>query len=381
MVSCHIYVNLKPGKVTHMKLKEIIGYLEQIAPPAYQESYDNSKLLTGSKSWDLTGVLITLDSTEAVVDEAIQTGCNLIIAHHPIVFGGLKSFTGKNYVERTIIKALKHDIAIYAIHTNLDNVLTGVNRRICEKIGLKNLKILAPKENTLSKLIAFVPKDNIQSVLSALHDAGAGDIGNYSHCSFSTSGTGTFLPSDQANPAVGSQGKLESVQEEHLELIFPSWKKSVILKALKNSHPYEEVAYYMQALNNENQEVGSGMVGELEDAMDADDFLPYLKEKMALNCIRYTKKTSEKVKKIAVCGGAGRFLLPKAINSRAQIFISADFKYHEFFDADNQIQIADIGHYESEVFTKELIYDLLKEKFSNIAVNLSKIVTNPINYL
>ena len=363
-----------------MKIKEIIQELKRWAPPAYQESYDNARLITGNQKEALKGVLISLDCTEDVVEEAIQQNCNLIVAHHPIVFSGLKSLTGKNYVERTIIKAIKNDIAIYAIHTNLDNVFNGVNKKIADIIGITNQRVLSPKSSTLSKIVTFVPKEKSKAILNKLHEAGAGQIGNYSHCSFSSEGTGTFKPNDIANPAIGESGKTESVNEERLELIFPSAIEAKLVTALKSAHPYEEVAYYITRLSNSNQEIGAGMVGDLQEEVPTLDFMKSIKEKFNLSVIRHTKFHKEKLKKIAVCGGAGSFLLSKAKAANADVFITADYKYHEFFDAEDNILILDIGHYESEVFTKELIYDRLKEKFANIALNLSQVVTNPINY-
>lgn len=362
------------------KIKDITGYLEGIAPRAYQESYDNSGLITGSQHDEVTGILITLDSTEAVIDEAISKNCNLVIAHHPIIFKGLKQITGKNYVERTIIKAIKHDIAIYAIHTNLDNILTGVNSKIAAKLELKNLKILQPKTSTLSKLVTLCPKPNTESVTQALHQAGAGHIGNYDQCSFKTEGIGSFHPNEIATPHIGESGVSESVTEDRIEIILPTHLQYQVLAALNESHPYEEVPYYLSEIVNHNQDVGAGMIGELNTPMNTDEFLSYLKDKMQLKIIRHTASTKEPVSKIALCGGSGSFLLSQAIRQQADVFITGDFKYHEFFDAENHLMIADIGHYESEVFTKELIFNFLSEKFTKFALNLSEINTNPISY-
>lgn len=363
------------------KIKDIIQYLEGIAPAAYQESYDNARLITGNSSTPVTNLLITLDVTEEVVQEAIDKNCNLIIAHHPIVFKGLKSLTGRNYVERTVIKAIKNDIAIYAIHTNLDNVFNGVNKKICDKIGLTNTRILVPKKQVLSKLVTFIPKSDTQKVLEALHRAGAGHVGNYTHCSFRIEGTGTFKPNEEANPHIGKANLQEEVTEDRVEMILPSHLEGVVLSALKQAHPYEEVAYFMTSLTNSNQEVGSGMIGELTEEMEPFDFLKHLKDSMDLACIRHTQILPKNIKKVAVCGGSGSFLLSNAVSKGADVFITADFKYHEFFDAEDKIVIADIGHYESEVFTKELINEILSKKFTTFALNLSETVTNPISYL
>lgn len=362
-------------------IKEITDHLESFAPPAYQEAYDNSGLLTGDSSHAVSGILITLDCTEAVVEEAIERSCNLIVAHHPIIFKGLKKLTGSNYVERTVIKAIRNNIAIYAIHTNLDNVHTGVNRKICEKIGLKNVGILVPKNEVLSKLVTFIPKQNAEIVMAALYEAGAGQIGNYKNCSFRVDGTGTFKPNEKANPSIGKRLAQEVVTETRVEVIFPRYLQSKVLLALKKTHPYEEVAFYLTNLNNPNQEVGSGMVGELEPPQEPSEFLKRLKVSMDLKIIRHTRLLDQPIKRIAVCGGSGSFLLPQAKEAGAQMYISADFKYHEFFDAEDKLIIADIGHYESEVFTKELLGEVLTKKFRTFAINFSRTVTNPISYL
>lgn len=363
-----------------MKIQEIISYLETLAPKAYQEAYDNAGLLTGNAGATISGTLITLDCTEAVVQEAIDRNCNLIIAHHPIIFKGLKRLTGSNYVERTIIKAIQHNIAIYAIHTNLDHVHIGVNKKIAEKLELKNVKILAPKTDTLSKLTVLIPNTHVSTVAEALYAAGAGQLGNYKNCSFTTTGTGTFMPNEEANPHIGKTGQQETVEETRMEIILPTHLEGRVVAALRKSHPYEEVAYFLHPLSNENQEVGAGMVGELKEALEPIDFLKRLKANMSLAVIRHTPLLDKKVKKVAVCGGSGSFLLHKAIQAGADFFVTADFKYHEFFDADGRVTIADIGHYESEVFTKELLGALLTKKFPTFAVNFSTTITNPISY-
>jgi dinuclear metal center YbgI/SA1388 family protein len=360
---------------------DVVKHLEDLAPPAFQEDYDNSGLITGDASLAVTSVVVTLDCTEEVVHEAIALGANLIIAHHPIVFRGLRKLTGKNYVERTVIKAIKHDVAIYAIHTNLDNVYAGVNKKIAEQIGLVNLKILRPKKETLGKLVTFIPRENADEVLAALHEAGAGNVGNYKNCSFTVEGTGSFMPTESSNPHIGEAGIQEKVNEVRAEVLFPIHLESKVLFALRAAHPYEEVAYYIQHLENENQEVGSGMIGELEVAEEPIEFLERLKISMNTNCVRHTSIVRPEVRRVAVCGGSGSFLLHDAMRANADVFVTADFKYHEFFDSEDKIIIADIGHYESEQFTKELISEVLREKFRTFAINFSKTVTNPIRYL
>ncbi|GAA4404986.1 Nif3-like dinuclear metal center hexameric protein [Nibrella viscosa] len=361
-------------------LRTLARSLEQWAPPAYQESYDNAGLIVGDPDAGVTGVLVALDATEDVVEEAIRKGCNVVVAHHPIVFRGLKKLNGRNYVERAVIKAIKNDVALYAAHTNLDNVVGGVNYKIAEKLGLENVRILAPKNQVLTKLVTFVPIADTQKVLDALYAAGAGEIGQYSHCSFRVEGTGTFKPEEGADPAIGEVGHDETVNEHRIEVIFSSHQQSQIMHALRQAHPYEEVAHYLTLLNNENQEVGSGAVGELPKPLNEYEFLNHLKSSMNLPVIRHTPLRDRPVRRVAVCGGAGGFLLTDAVRASADVFVTADYKYHEFFDADGRIIIADIGHYESEVFTKELIQEYLSKKFTTFAVNLSETVTNPVRY-
>lgn len=363
-----------------IKIRDVVQWLENLASPAYQESYDNSGLLTGHPNWEITGALVSLDCTEAVVEEAINLKCNLIVAHHPIVFKGLKKLNGKNYVERTIIKAVKHDVAIYAIHTNLDNVHVGVNKRIADRLGLVNTRILQPRKDTLLKLTTFVPRENTASVLDALHAAGAGQIGNYKNCSFRLTGTGSFMPLEGTNPHIGTANQMEHVQEERVEVMLPAHAERGVMQALRAAHPYEEVAYYLSRLENENQEIGSGLVGEFAEPMEPEAFLNHVKTVMQAAVVRHTPTLGRPIKKVALCGGAGSFLLPVALAVGADAFVSADFKYHEFFDADGRILIADIGHYESEQFTKDLLVEVLREKFPTFAVNFSNTLTNPISY-
>lgn len=364
-----------------MNISEIISHLENLAPSSLQESYDNSGLIVGNPTTEVSGILICLDSIEAVIEEAIENKCNFIVAHHPILFSGLKSLTGKNYIERCLLKAIKNDIAIYAIHTNLDNVLHGVNHKIAKKIGLQNLNILAPKKGLLKKLVFFCPKSHAEKVKQSIFNAGAGSIGNYDACSFNIEGIGTFRAGEDSKPFLGKIGKTAQEEELRVETIFPLYKEKQVLKALLSSHPYEEVAYDLYSLTNSWNTVGSGIIGELETEMDAHSFLLDLKTKLNTDCIRHTNTLKSNIRKVAVCGGSGSFLLPTAIAKGADILVTADFKYHQFFDADNKIIIADVGHYESEQYTAELIQEYLQEKIPNFAVHLTKINTNPINYI
>lgn len=363
-----------------MKIKEITDYLEELAPLTSQENYDNSGLLVGSPNDEVTGVLISLDCIEATVQEAIDKNCNLIISHHPIVFSGLKKLNGKNYVERTVIKAIQNNIALYAIHTNLDNYQYGVNFEIAKRLNLKNSKILAPVQGKLMKLSTYVPAENKETVLKAMHEAGAGNIGNYSECSYSSEGWGTFLPNEHANPASGEKHLLSRDPEWKVEVILPVHLQYQVIAALKKAHPYEEVAYEIFSIANSNQDEGAGRIGELENPMDEKEFLSMLKETFTCGVIRHTQLAGKPIKTVALCGGSGSFLLKEAKRQGADIFITGDFKYHEFFDAENEIIIADIGHFESEQFTTNVLGELLTKKMPKFAVHLTGINTNPIKY-
>ena len=364
-----------------MQIKHITQYIESIAPLSFQESYDNSGLIIGHPEDEISGILITLDITEAIVDEAISKNLNLIVAHHPIIFGGLKKLNGKNYIERCVAKAIKNDIAIYAAHTNLDGVFGGVNSKICEKLQLQNCRMLIPIPNFLKKLVTFVPVNDAEKVRQALFEAGAGNIGNYDSCSFNQSGLGSFKGNDKTNPYAGEKNQLHFEEETRIETIFPKHIQNKVIKALLESHPYEEVAYDIYPLDNDFTEGGTGMIGELAEPVDELDFLQNLKEIFNCRVIKHTQLLGKPIKKVAVCGGSGSSFLDKAIAQNADIYISGDFKYHQFFDAEQQIIIADIGHYESEQFTKEVFYELLTKKFPKFAVHLSEISTNPVNYL
>ncbi len=364
-----------------MKIKHILQELEDFAPIPLQENYDNCGIQLGNEEQLATGALLCLDVTEDVIDEALENGCNLIISHHPLLFSGLKNITGKNQVERIILKSIKNDIVIYAAHTNFDNVKMGVNDKFADKLNLKNKKILSPISSSLYKLYTYIPEEDYQKVASALFDAGAGNIGNYSHCGFRLNGIGTFKPQENAQPYIGeSGGEKEEVKEIKLEVIVPSHLKSTVLKALFEAHPYEEVAYELIRIENKNQDIGAGLIGDLPEEMAVSDFLEMLKTNMQTECIKFTKPHIKTIKKVAVCGGSGSFLLKNAFQQKADIFISSDFKYHQFFEAENAIMIADIGHYESEQFTTEIFSQIIRNKFPKFATYFTTIRTNPVNY-
>ena len=364
-----------------MNIKEIISVLEELAPLAYAEDFDNVGLLVGDQNAEATGVLVCHDALESVIDEAIAEKCNLVVCFHPILFSGLKKITGKNYVERSIIKAIKNDIAIYAVHTALDNHQEGVNKIFCDALGLINTKILIPKSNFTRKLVTYTVPENADQVRNALFAAGAGNIGNYDNCSFNSEGFFTFKGNENSHPVIGEKGKLHTGNEIKIEVIFEKQLENKILKALIENHIYEEVAYEIYDLQNKNQNIGLGMIGELNAPMEEKSFLKFVKDKMQAQGIRHSSFTSKSVKKVAVLGGSGSFAIKNAIQAGADVFLTADLKYHHFYEAENQLLLADIGHFESERYTKNYIVDYLRKKIPNFAIILSEENTNPVKYL
>ena len=364
-----------------MIVHDVINHLEELAPLAYAEDFDNVGLLVGNRTQKVSGVLVTLDTLEAVIDEAIQAKCNLIISFHPIIFKGLKKLTGKNYVERVVIKAIKHDIAIFSIHTALDNALQGVNDMICTQLELKNKRILIPQSETIKKLTTYVPKNEAETLRNALFDVGAGSIGNYSNCSFNVEGYGTFKGNENSNPTKGEKNKTHTEKETKITITYAKHQESQILQTLFKTHSYEEFAYEVTTLENKNQNIGMGMIGEFAEAMDESRFLKHLKTKMNTECIRHSAFLNKKIKKVAILGGSGSFAINAAKTNGADAFVTADLKYHDFFSAENSILLADIGHYESEQFTKNLLVAYLTKKITNFAIILSNTNTNPVKYL
>jgi len=363
-----------------MKIKEIIKNLEEFAPLTLQESYDNAGLILGNREDEVKQALICLDVTEDTLKEAIQHKCELIIAHHPLIFKGLKKLTGSNLVERLIVRAIKNNIAIYAIHTNLDNVKAGVNGKIAEKLGLIEPQILQSQKGLLRKLVTFCPIEQAEEVRNALFRAGAGSIGNYDSCSFNTQGEGTFQANENAHPFVGNMNSLHTEKEIRIETIYPAYKESAVLKNLFATHPYEAVAYDIFSLENILPDVGAGIIGELDKEISETSFLKKMKDVFKVECIRHTEFLDKRIKKVAICGGSGSFLIHSAKLAGADVFVSADIKYHDFFEADESILLVDIGHYESEQFTKELIYGILTKKIPNFALRISEMETNPVKY-
>ncbi len=360
---------------------EVISCINDFAELSYQESYDNSGLQIGSAASVVKGVLLTLDITEEIIDEAVSLNVNLIISHHPLIFKGIKNLSSDNYLNRAVVKALKHDISIFCCHTNIDNISRGVNFKIAEKLGLQNIRILKPIDGDLFKLVCFVPVDHAEVIRKAILESGAGHIGNYDYCSFNCQGNGTFRASENSNPFKGKINEIHTEPEVRIETIFPKFLEKKIIPAMIKAHPYEEVAYDIYPLVNNNSSVGSGAIGYFNDPLAEIDFLHLLKQTFGIPVIRHSKLTGLPLSCVALCGGSGSFLLADAISSGAGAFITSDLKYHQFFDADKKLILADIGHFESEQFTVEIFYDLLIKNFSNFAIYFTKVKTNPINYL
>ncbi len=363
-----------------MNIADIIQYLETVAPKPLQADYDNAGLLTGSQQWECSGILVCLDVTEDILNEAEQKGFNLVVAHHPIIFKGLKKITGNSFVERIIISAIKKNIAIYAIHTNLDSVIAGVNGEIAHRLGLQGVTILQPVKGFLKKLVTFVPKSHADKVREALFNAGAGNFSQYEQVSFNSTGTGTFTAKPGAQPFVGNIGQAHREEETRIEVIMQGYDQDDIVKALLSSHPYQEVAYDIISLYNETPGIGSGVIGTLSQPLDENSFMKLLVKCFDLKVVRHTKLSGKTINRVAVCGGSGSFLIQKALQSKADVFVSADIKYHDFFEADNRIIIADIGHYESEQYTSDLLTRLLRGKFLSFAVQKTDLNTNPVEY-
>ena len=363
-----------------MIVQDVINHLETLAPLSYAEDFDNVGLLVGNKNTELTGVLVTLDTLETVVEEAIAENCNLIVSFHPIIFKGLKKLNGKTYVERVVMKAIQHNIAIYSMHTALDNAFNGVNAMICNQLELQNKQILIPQNDTIKKLTTYVPKNEAEALRIALFNVGAGSIGNYDNCSFNVDGFGTFKGNEASNPSLGKKGTTHTEAETKITITFPKHIESRVLKTLFDSHSYEEVAYEVVTIENKNQHIGMGMIGDLSTPLSETDFLNKLKTTMKTGCIRHSTFLNKTIKKVAVLGGSGSFAITSAKAAGADAFVTADLKYHDFFAAENSILLADIGHYESEQFTKNLLVEYLTKKITNFAIILSKTNTNPVKY-
>ena len=364
-----------------LRIKDILNEIERHAPLSLQEDFDNAGVQIGDVNQQATGALLCLDVTEGIVDEAINAGFNLIISHHPLAFKPFKSLTGKNYVERCMIKACKNDIVIYSAHTNIDNAAGGVNYKFAELFGMEDIRILSPQKGNLIKLVTFVPEDYAETLRKTLFKAGAGHIGNYSSCSFNAKGSGTFLASDNCHPYCGEIGHLHTEKEIRIETVFPSYLKSAVISSLLSVHPYEEPAFDLYKLENSWQQAGSGIIGNLPEWEDELIFLQRIKDVLNVECLKHSLLTGRKLRTVAICGGSGAFLINEAIASGADIFITGEAKYNDYLDVENKILLAVIGHYESEICTKDLFFHIISKKFPTFAVQNSIVNSNPIKYL
>lgn len=365
-----------------MKIKEVIHALEMFAPLPLQESYDNAGLQVGLTDAEITGALLCIDVTEAIVEEAIKKDCNLIVSHHPLIFKGCKSLTGRDYVERCVMQAIKYDIAIYTLHTNIDNAPEGVSHKMGQLLGLQNMQVLEQKENLLLKLSVYVPHDYVEKVRTALFQVGCGHIGAYDQCSFGVEGVGTFRSQEGSNPFCGTPRILHNEPETRLEVILPTYLRRVAVTALKSAHPYEEPAFDLLPLYNEWSTVGSGIIGELPIPMDEKDFLCKVKKIFKIGAVKHSPFTvGRSIKRVALCGGSGGFLLPLAAQQQADVFLTGEIKYHDYFYYQDKLLIADIGHYESEQYTTEIFESVIRKLSSDIRIVTTEINTNPINYL
>ena len=373
-------IDCSSDNISNMKIKEFINEFEQIIPVRQAEDFDNVGLLCGNPDREITGILIAHDALENVIDEAIEKKLNFVFCFHPIIFSGLKSITGKNYVEKAVLKALENKIAIYAIHTAFDNDYFGVNYKICEVLGLKNQQVLMPKKNQLKKLEVYVPTDSAEKLRNALFVAGAGNIGFYDECSFTIQGDGTFRPLEGSNPVTGTHNERENANEVLINVIFEDYKTNQILFAMKENHPYEEVAYQLITLENDNQYTGLGRYGDLEQEMDELDFLTFIKQKFTIDIIRHSSLNNKKIRTIGVLGGSGASGIMAAMSAKCDAYITGDVKYHDFFSAEGKMLICDIGHFESEQFVVQQLFEILSEKFTTFAIAKTTQKTNPVNY-
>lgn len=364
-----------------LRIKDIIREIEKYAPLPLQEDFDNAGVQVGDVNQPAAGALLCLDVTEEVIDEAIELGCNLIISHHPLAFKPFKSLRGATYIERCIMKACKHDIVIYAAHTNLDNARGGVNFKLAEMIGLQNIRVLSPQKDALLKLVTFVPSSYAETVRNTLFQAGAGSVGGYDSCSFNLYGEGTFRAKEGANPFVGEIGEMHYESETRIETILPAYNKLAVTRALRSVHPYEEPVMDFYPLKNSWEQAGSGIVGELPVEEDERTFLQRIKDIFDVSCIKHSAWIGRTIREVAICGGSGAFLVKEAIAYGADVFITGEAKYNDFYDVEDRILLAVIGHYESELCTKEIFYEIISKKFSTFALHLSNVNSNPVNYL
>ncbi|MDR3137941.1 MAG: Nif3-like dinuclear metal center hexameric protein [Tannerellaceae bacterium] len=362
-------------------ISRLLEVLEEFAPPALQESFDNTGIQVGETGQEARGALLCVDVTEEVIDEALAKGCNLVIAHHPLLFKPVKSLRGATYIERCVMKACKYNIVIYAAHTNLDNVRKGVNGCLAERIGLNNIHILSPKREGLVKVVTFVPSEHAQKVRDALFAIGAGYIGNYDRCSFRLEGLGSFCAQDGAHPFIGEVGMEHVEREERIETVIPAYLQGKVLQAVQAAHPYEEPATDIYPLNNAWEGAGAGIWGDLPEEENEQDFLLRIKELFNVPCIQHSTLREKAVRRVAVCGGSGAFLIKEAIACRADVLITGEARYNDYYDVESRLLLAVTGHYESEACTKDIFRTLILKKFPTFALHLSETDVNPVKYL
>ena len=361
---------------------EIIKYLEDWAPKGIAWEKDNVGLQVGDPKIKIRNIILSLDLNEEVVDSAIKENCNLIITHHPLLFYPLKDLDfSKSKKAIMIEKMIKNDITLYSAHTNLDFTKHGVSYQLAKRLSLRNIKFLKNLSNNQVKLSVFVPLAHLDKVSDAIYQAGGGIIGEYSNCSFRTSGKGTFSGSVQSNPSIGKKGVVETVEEVKLEVLVDQWKLSHVISSIKIAHPYEEIAYDVYPLLKENVNYGIGAIGELNKQMIPGEFLKLVSSKLNVPAFRYTKNGRKKIKTVAVCGGSCSELIDEAMKQKADAFITADLKYHSFQDAEGNILLIDAGHYETEV----PVLDEIKHRLEKLLIKNKKIrvlkfrgSTNPV---
>lgn len=363
-----------------MKISEITGAIEKYAPLWLQEEWDNAGLQVGDTDREATGAVLCVDATEAIVDEAIDRGVNLVISHHPLLFRGLKRITGRTATERIVAKALKHDIAIYSAHTNMDSAPGGVSWATGRRAGLTAMRTLVPQQGRLMKLAVFVPSAYSNAVSEALWNAGAGRMGNYDRCAYMTDGRGTYRPLPGADPAIGTVGQSHTEAETRIEVVFPTAISGRVVQAMLKAHPYEEPAFDLIPLANDITSAGLGVIGSLKTPMPASEYIAWVKQALGIGAIPYAGDARRMVHRVALCGGAGAEFIGNAIAAGADLYMCGDLKYHDFTTHADSIVLADIGHYESEQCTKEIFYDIIQKNFPNFATYYAEEDKNPISY-
>lgn len=368
-----------------MIVKELIKYLEDWAPPGAAWEKDNVGLLVGSGDEKIENIFLSLELTGEVLEQALKKNCNFIFTHHPLIFNPVKNLdVNKNPNSKLIYKLIKNDINLFSAHTNLDFTKDGVSFTLAKKLKLNKITFLKNEESNQFKVVVFLPETNLDEVASAMFNQGAGIIGEYNNCSFRTNGIGTFKGSANSNPFIGKKENFEKANEVRLEVLVDSWKLNKVINAMLKSHPYEEPAYDIYPLRNKNVNYGAGAIGELDNEMNVNEFLKHVEKSLLLSNFRFVNGNKRRIKKVAVCGGSGSELLNDAISKNADVFITADIKYHTFHDAKNKILLIDAGHYETEVvilkIVEEKIKKLIKEKKENIKVYKYSSSTNPVKF-